>query len=276
MLQEHNPAETGGPELRGLLYISRFGNATHCISDACFKDSEWIKTLRRFLRRKKIRSVSGEAAANIQIEKMCGGVFPRKQNFLFMKNEISSTDERSMDGCIEGVAESEKTSAAERKRNRAYAYASAGGLRNARVVRCGENDVERLCPLQEAYEAEELGKKTRKNGGQALRLRMRYTLQNQTILAYADGDQFLAKAGTNAKGIQWCQIGGVYTRPHIRGNGIAGVLLESLVRDIHREHKSAVLFVRPKNKAAIRVYRKTGFIECGGFRIAMRVFGRRF
>ena len=247
MLREKQEG-SGGYKIRGLISISVFGNLTHCIPEVSAKDSGWKKVLKPFLRQRKITSITGEKAANILLEKSCPGFFSARKKYLLMKNN-AGTDGNRMNSL--------------RRRDRRF-----------RIIECGQNHAGQLLPLQENYEAEELGVAVTEKNRAKILLKLKYTLRNQIVLGCAAGNpsRLLGKAATNAKGFNWYQIGGVYTRTEFRNKGIANFLISGLVKRIHSENKGAVLFVRSKNKAAIRVYKNNGFTECGFFRAAEKVF----
>ena len=237
----------GGEDCRGVLFVSRAGNVLHCLSPQALESRAWRRELRSFFKERKIASVGGEAAANRFVEKACGGLFFSKTDYVFMR--------RFCDG---GAKE-----------------ASAKGApapKGTAVHICAEKDADELLPLQAAYEAEEGG--LRDDGLDAAKalMRLRGLLRRETVIACRDSStgRLLGKAGTNAKGFGWNQIGGVYTLPSERGRGIASFLVAELARLSAAEGKSAVLFVKPKNKAARQAYAKSGFKECGAFRVAGR------
>ena len=81
-----------------------------------------------------------------------------------------------------------------------------------------------------------------------------------------DGD-IVAKANTNAIGINCVQIGGVYTHPLYRRNGYAGALVQALCNRAVQARRKPVLFVKEKNTPAFNLYQKLGFEECGRYTI---------
>lgn len=131
----------------------------------------------------------------------------------------------------------------------------------------GPEDTDLLMPLQEGYEKEEV----MGPGEVFIRTRSRANLlknlDTQLVWALFDGDRPVAKAGTNARGFLWDQIGGVYTEPRWRGQGCAQTLLAHICRDLQANARKIVLFVKEHNTAAMTVYLKTGFTKKGHFRI---------
>ena len=97
---------------------------------------------------------------------------------------------------------------------------------------------------------------------------LRNLLKNQLCFALTVDGDIVAKANTNAIGINCIQIGGVYSHPLYRRNGYAGALVLALCNRAVRAHKNPVLFVKEKNMPAFNLYRKLGFEECGRYSIA--------
>ena len=97
---------------------------------------------------------------------------------------------------------------------------------------------------------------------------LRQILKNQLCFALTFDGDIVAKANTNAIGINCVQIGGVYTHPLYRRNGYAGALVQALCNRALRSGKHPVLFVKEKNTPAFNLYQKLGFEECGRYSIA--------
>ncbi len=77
----------------------------------------------------------------------------------------------------------------------------------------------------------------------------------------------VAKAGINARGFAYDQIGGVYVVPELRGAGIGTRLVAELCARTATEGRRLSLFVKKRNAAARRTYEKIGFAETGDYRI---------
>lgn len=136
------------------------------------------------------------------------------------------------------------------------------------VIRCTEDDMERLFSLQKEYIKTEVVLPQRKVTDSEVSVMLRQILKNQLCLAIIlDGD-IVAKANTNAIGMNCIQIGGVYTHPLYRKNGYAEKLVSVICRRAIRAEKEPVLFVKEKNMPAFNLYRKLGFEECGHYAIA--------
>ena len=126
-----------------------------------------------------------------------------------------------------------------------------------REARPGET--KRLLALQIAYEREEVLLPNRVLNVQAARRQLRNDLRHQVIyVAELDGVP-IAKAGTNARGFRYDQIGGVFTDPRYRNCGVGTLLMDVLMRRLRREGKAVCLFVKTHNFAARRMYENLGF-----------------
>jgi predicted GNAT family acetyltransferase len=81
-------------------------------------------------------------------------------------------------------------------------------------------------------------------------------------------DSFASKAGINAEGRCWVQLGGVYTIPACRSKGWACKAVLSVVEYTEQRGKQCALFVREENCAAYHLYRTAGFIPVNSYIIA--------
>ena len=136
------------------------------------------------------------------------------------------------------------------------------------IIRCTEHDMDFLHPLQKDYMKEEVAVPGRTITDAEVDITLRQILKNQICLAMTVDGDIVAKANTNAIGINKVQIGGVYTHPLYRRNGYAGALIQALCNRATRAQKQPVLFVKEKNKPALSLYQKLGFEECGRYAIA--------
>ena len=238
--------EAAGAECCGVLYVSRGGNVLHCLAPRVAKSRAWGRALKLFFNERRVAAISGEAAANRFLERACGALLFAKTDYIFMRKLRCAAGGEAPNG------------------NGRLA------VKGAAVCACSEEDADELLPLQIAYEAEEVGAPTDEEASAKVLLRLRGMLRSETVVACREEStrRLLGKAGTNAKGMGWNQIGGVYTLPAERGRGIAAFMVDELARLSSNEGKDAVLFVKPKNKAARSAYAKSGFKKCGAFRVA--------
>jgi len=137
------------------------------------------------------------------------------------------------------------------------------------VLRCREADADALMELQSGYEKEEVLPPCRTFMAAVVRQNLERILKNEYVLSLRTANgTFIAKANTNALGIHYAQIGGVYTEPPYRGRRFASLLVSTLVRNIYLQKKKPVLFVKDTNAPAIRLYESLGFVKSGTFVIA--------
>jgi predicted GNAT family acetyltransferase len=131
-----------------------------------------------------------------------------------------------------------------------------------------DKDVKRVFPLEKAYQFEEVVVHPERFNPAAYLLHFRKVVKNQKILFATHTDIPIAKAGTNAIGINYTQIGGVYTAPEHRGHGVARALMHRLIEEIMVSGQSSVLFVRADNRSAIQLYRRLNFDIIGRYQIS--------
>lgn len=129
------------------------------------------------------------------------------------------------------------------------------------LKKCTKNDLELLYPLQTAYELVEVLPPGEEFNPDNCRLNLRHNLGNQHIFGIfsKSQNQFVAKAGTNAIGLNWVQIGGVFTRLEYRNQGLAGFLVNYISKLMGESKKNVALFVKDSNEFAKRAYIKAGF-----------------
>lgn len=137
------------------------------------------------------------------------------------------------------------------------------------IVNCTTNELEKIFPLQKKYDAEEVLPPGETLDEELCKKRLYTNLQKQIIIAIKnlDDNNFVAKAGTNALGVNHYQLGGVYTLPEYRGKGFARILVRKLAEGFSQAEKNVVLFVKEKNEPAKAAYTKAGFLPLGKYRI---------
>ena len=136
------------------------------------------------------------------------------------------------------------------------------------VVQCTPQMCDALLPLQCAYEREEVLWTGERFDQNVTRLSFQRALRTQQIFALAKNGAYIAKGGTNALGKKYAQLGGMYTVPGERGNGYATQLVRHIVATLRAQGKKSVLFAKPDNAPALRLYEKCGFVRIGNWRIA--------
>jgi hypothetical protein len=129
------------------------------------------------------------------------------------------------------------------------------------------DDADRLFDLQEGYEKEEVLIDPARFNPRSCLLHLKQLLEEQLVY-YIEFDGLpIAKAGTNALGFEYCQLGGVYTDVRFRNRGIATFLIRYLTRELLRYRKKVTLFVKEENHTAINMYKRCGFSLQEDFRI---------
>jgi predicted GNAT family acetyltransferase len=127
---------------------------------------------------------------------------------------------------------------------------------------------DQLWPLERAYQIEEVLRPGHNMNERLTRKHFTETLKRQLIYCGYLHGRPIAKAGTNARGFNYDQIGGVYVEPELRNLGVGRTVLRGLITRIAEEGRYSCLFVKSTNAAAIRLYRALGFTDRGTFRIS--------
>ena len=136
------------------------------------------------------------------------------------------------------------------------------------IRRAGPDDIDFLMPLRKAYEIEEVLLEPGSYNKTASRQRFGNTVKNRTVI-FAERDGFPAgTCGINAAGVNWQQIGGVYTCPEYRSAGLAAMLMGKLAKSSAEEGKNLTLFVKKDNVPALKLYDNCGFSRSADYRIS--------
>ena len=228
----------------------------HCIPDPDLIDADFLKAELPYLMKKQVRCISGEKSGT----RFLIDVF-KQGNFDKLNHPEIVYDYKMMgwNGPTSQMVSTGSTTV-----NTASTRLSGG----EEIIRCTEHDMEILHPLQKDYMKDEVAVPGRQISDAEVDITLRNLLKNQLCFALTFDGDIVAKANTNAIGINCVQIGGVYTSPLYRRNGYAGALVQALCNRSLRAHKHPVLFVKEKNMPAFSLYRKLGFEECGHYAIA--------
>ena len=89
---------------------------------------------------------------------------------------------------------------------------------------------------------------------------------------FAPTDEFIAKAGTDAIGKKFIQLGGIYTKKSHRRKGFSFILIYTILKRILRVKKSAILFVKKSNLPAINLYKSLSFNKISDYIISYFVY----
>lgn len=129
-------------------------------------------------------------------------------------------------------------------------------------------DAAGLFSLQSAYEREEVLLNPASFDPASCMIQLQEALRNEIVVAAEIDGRPIAKAGTNAIGYAWAQIGGVYTDREWRGRHVARLLMRYLIGVLASEGLRACLFVKTRNEPALALYRGLGFTVRDDFRIS--------
>jgi ribosomal protein S18 acetylase RimI-like enzyme len=127
------------------------------------------------------------------------------------------------------------------------------------IVKCNESNLDDLFELQKNYDIVEVIPPGKEFNELNCKVTLKKILESQIIYAIKNDSKFVAKAGSNAIGKNFIQLGGVFTDENYRGKGFAKILIKELCKVIREEKKEPVLFVQVKNESAKRAYRQVGF-----------------
>ena len=137
-----------------------------------------------------------------------------------------------------------------------------------RIRVASTKDVDTLSGIQRLYEIEEVLLPGNTFNAAASRRHLAATLRSQLVLVGESRHRPIAKAGTNARGLFFDQIGGVFTLKDYRSRGVSSALMMRMLAMLQSQKKGASLFVKPENGPALSVYRNLGFGLSGCFRIS--------
>lgn len=245
----------------GVILINNSGSLLHCIPRI---NSAILKAVTAVLKKNRIFGIMGEERVTSAIEKILKTEYSRiliksddynlltvkKEDFIKNKYSCYRTLENNTACKSEGIFNQ-------------FPF----NFENS-FVKVSAADTAKLLPLQTAYEKEEILRPGEFIPDKISRLFLERSLKTEIIFGVKSKDGFLAKAGTNAQGFFWNQIGGVYVMPEYRRLGIGTALIKTLLNYICvTENKNAALFVKKKNIAALKTYFKAGFTETCGFKI---------
>ena len=142
-------------------------------------------------------------------------------------------------------------------------------MRNVEILRADIKDANELLDLQVRYEKEEVCQGKNEFPRAISLMNLEHILKNEITYFARLGNLCVSKTNTNAQGINYVQIGGVYTLPEYRGRGIASCVINALIDHINKkEGKNVSLFVKTCNTKAIKMYKRLGFKERGSFAIS--------
>lgn len=116
-----------------------------------------------------------------------------------------------------------------------------------------------LLRIQEMYEKEEVLLDPKTFEPLVSSMRLKNILTNEICFYVKKGNKYAAKANSNAEGFEHIQIGGVFTLPEFRKEGLAKAAVSAVSKAILKLNKRPCLFVKEKNEAAVSLYLSLGF-----------------
>ncbi len=236
-------AGAAAERVTGVVALTRTGILLHCL-DRPGDPAALRESLTRSVDLKSVRCVLGPSDGTRFLEGATGRTPYRSVAYTLMVSETEPEERQPPDP------------------------GNATGDDRLAFVRCAPDDAVALLSLQEGYEREEVVPPGDPFDRKACRIMLERSLAKQAIYAARAGGRFVSKAGTNARGFGWDQLGGVYTDPAWRGRGLAKALVAHVVRERRRKGRKVVLFVKDGNDTARGVYEATGFRRDSPFRIS--------
>jgi predicted GNAT family acetyltransferase len=137
-----------------------------------------------------------------------------------------------------------------------------------KIKKAKPGDLEILFPLEEGYQREEVLRDPHSLNTKFAKSVFLRQLKEQLVMMGKYQGKWVAKAGTNAQGFHFSQLGGIYTHRDYRGQGLALELVQRLGLELLNSGRRPSLFVNIENTSAQRLYQKAQYQDRGGFIIA--------
>ena len=236
----------GYRSISGILFLMRNGTLLHCFGED-FNPADYQPELGKFISSLQIRCILGTNHGTRLLESLTKRKLDYAVDYQLMT--IDSPLDRSCEEQFPGEIESNTHIHPE-------------------IIRAVPENIAEMLHLQEGYEREEVIPPGNPFDRESCRRHLAATLQNQYVYAIRVEKQYLAKAGTNARGIHWDQIGGVYTDPAWRNHGFASAIVTHTVRNRMDQRRHVALFVKLTNTTARAIYERIGFKVDDQFRIS--------
>ncbi len=238
--------DKGDPVIEGIIHLTPGGTLLHLL-DLSALEGDYIEPLFAWLRNKRIFSILGTAIETSFLEALVARDISRAIDY-----ELMTLDKKK--ACRSAVLPALPS--------KIHTSATDPYIR-----RVNSDDADMLLPLQMGYEQEEVLAPGSCPDEKRCYSMFKLALSRQYVYAAFYGDTPVAKAGTNACGVHWDQLGGIYTRPELRANGIASALVAHVIRERTGNGKNLALFVKKDNISAKKAYTKNGFSLRCPFRI---------
>jgi len=237
-------AESAGSIIDGILLVTKTSILFHCFRETV-DPTPYAPLIAHFLSRTKVRCIIGSRNDSLFLETIVGSEPFRAVDYQLM------TLENLTDSMPHGSGMPVKADGAEFT------------LRQADL-----GDIEQISPLQEGYEKEEVIPPGDPFVPEAMKALLKKSLETQVVFVVEMNGKIVAKAGTNALGLNWDQIGGVYTMPDWRNRGLAASLVQHTAHERMEKGRKIALFVKLTNIPAQKAYEKSGFRRNILFRIS--------
>lgn len=219
----------------GVVYRTPTGILLHCLDEEADL-APYEKALEEWLSTVTVYSIIGTRSGSLYLEDRIPRTYDRAIDYQLMAVDTLPTEAQCR---IEGLT----------------------------IERASEKNAEELLPLQESYEREEVVPPGNTFNREACLANLALNLRKQHIYLLRENGVCIAKAGTNAQGLRWDQIGGVYTEVPWRGRGIASAMVAHIARERMTKGRKIVLFVKTANLFAQKAYKNAGFLPEILFRI---------
>ncbi len=143
-----------------------------------------------------------------------------------------------------------------------------------------KKDLKNLIPLEIDYQNTEVLINNEKADFNFCKSILEGYIKKKKLYAIKSKENYYSKATINAEGFFWNQIGGVYTVPSKRCRGLGAAIVYQVInvyRPINdyqsvnyknRNSNNFALFVKTKNKPALKMYQNLGFKKFCDFRIS--------
>lgn len=235
-----------GTPLQAVLLLNSKGVLYHCfapdffVSEAAKKEKKIVSD---WLKKNKVRCILGEQRGSLWLESL-----------------LPSKPYRMVDYDLLCLQTEPKVESFAIKSSNLF-------ISPPQIMRAQKSDAQKLFPLQEGYEKEEVLPPGDPFNPALCLFQLEQNIQSQIINFYALDAKPIAKAGTNAQGYKWDQLGGVFTNPEYRGLGLARSLVAHTAQERLNVGKNVALFVKKENESAQRAYKNVGFSKKDSFRI---------
>lgn len=138
---------------------------------------------------------------------------------------------------------------------------SGASLQHVRYGRL--DDLDLLIPACAAMHREEIGIDPLDRDAFGYRQRVRELVEQRRSFVTFEGGEIVFKCEISAETPQAVQLMGVWTAPHLRGQGYASRGLNEVCSHLIRRGQAVTLFVNDFNQPARRLYEKLGFKQIG-------------